>query len=783
MSDSNATPRGQKRGGNNRNNNNHFRSPSLYYVDDDRHTQEAYKRNKGRLIEHNPYSDLEEFPDESSLFIGDLSRSVTEEMLRKEFEHLGDVEVDIKRDKVTKNNLGYGFVKFRNRLDAERAKRKMNGFEIGGRAIRIGWAQKNTNLFVCLVGDVEERITGDHLKEIFTQFGPIYEEDTFVKRNKYGFVKFKHRAHAEKAKAALDGKHLATKSGYRTAKPVRIGWGDANTQRNCVHVQFEQNSASNVDLKEEDFKQQFQKFGQVNKVSLPRYSDKRLKGYGFIHFEENDEGEESAARAITALTASQIKGVVIMCNFGKRQNQRHKRFAQKKQGNGYGGYDDDDMNDGRGGYDDNGMMDDGRNYNQQNNEQMHSNQMNQFGGNNQMNNNMNGFDPQNQMNGNGMNNMNNMNNMNSMNMNGMNDNGINPMMGMNPMMMNNMDGNNPMMSNMPMPNPLSMSPNMPPPNPMAPPLSGPNPFLPPGQNPMMLPNFGQFNNDGNNNNNPGITVNMMNMPLNGHLPPSPPPPNLNTPNIGQFKLNMNMNLNQQNGDNNNQNKQNQFPLPFPSFPAPQAAPQLNMTGSTGGTAPNTPNRSGMPGSIPAFLPPLNPMFGGLGGLPPQLSPQMNPMNKNSSNTNSPSLNPSPPNMFVPPFQPGKMGNPFGNNPMMMNGIPSPNLTQFPGLNQNPNQQDPPSPPVSPLMNAPLSFLPSPQMMPPNNSNMPPINLNMNKLPQQFGNLNLNTNQNQGQNQNQPVIHTPSIMQNNPMLGQMKMPSQDQSNNNGQPGNN
>lgn len=191
------------------------------YVDDDRHTQEAYKRNKGRLIEDNPYSDLEEFPDESSLFIGDLSRTVTEDMLLKFFSACGPVEgVDIKRDKVTKNNLGYGFVKFRDRHQAERAKHKMNGQEIGGRAIRIGWAQKNTNLFVCLVGDLEEKITGEHLRTIFKEFGPIYEEDTFVKRNKYGFVKFKHRAHAEKAKAALDCKHLTLKDGYRTGKKL-----------------------------------------------------------------------------------------------------------------------------------------------------------------------------------------------------------------------------------------------------------------------------------------------------------------------------------------------------------------------------------------------------------------------------------------------------------------------------------------------------------------------------------------------------------------------------------
>eukprot|EP01084_Bolivina_argentea_P004095 7751_1 len=102
------------------------------------------------------------------------------------------------------------------------------------------------------------------------------------------------------------------------------------TLHHYIHVQFEPKSALNVDLTEEDFKQEFEKFGNFNKVSLARYSDKQLKGYGFIYFEENDNGEQSAARAVTELATLHIKGVVIMCNFGKRQNQRHKRFAQKR---------------------------------------------------------------------------------------------------------------------------------------------------------------------------------------------------------------------------------------------------------------------------------------------------------------------------------------------------------------------------------------------------------------------------------------------------------------------
>ncbi|ETO28118.1 hypothetical protein RFI_09014, partial [Reticulomyxa filosa] len=291
------------------------------------------------------------------------------EQMAEIFSKFGAVEnVDIKRDKVTKNNLGYGFVTFKSREEAEKAKRNMHGMEIGGRTIRIGWAQKNTNLFVkaflfvCLfakgggvegcklyllrtvVGDLDSRIDAEHLKTIFKQFGPIYNDDTFVKNNGYGFVKFKHRTHAEKAKATLDGKFLTIPgTDQQTQRPIRIGWGDANTQRNCVHVQFDSTHVTHhtgnskkkkkkrgtqMDLKESDFREVFQRFGRVVKVSLPRFSDRKLKGYGFIHFEENDDGEEAAARAITTLSYGAINNVVMQCNFGKRQNQRHKHFGK-----------------------------------------------------------------------------------------------------------------------------------------------------------------------------------------------------------------------------------------------------------------------------------------------------------------------------------------------------------------------------------------------------------------------------------------------------------------------
>ena len=188
------------------------------------------------------------------------------------------------------------------------------------------------------------------------------------------------------------------------------------------------------------------------------------------------------------------------------------------------------------------------------------------------------------------------------------------------------------------------------------------------------------------------------------------------------------------------------------------------------------------------------MFNALGGLPPQLSPQLgpNPGDIKTGGSNSPQMNASPPNLFVPPYapqmQPPPPGNMGGIKPPFMptgpNGIPSPNLAQLPTglpgtIQRNPNS---PSPPVSPILNQPIPFIPSPHLNIGGNPNMPPMTLNnplannpmlKNNLAQQFGKMNLGGNQ--GGN-----VHNPLIMQKpNPMLnqGQNQGPPQNQQPNN------
>eukprot|EP01087_Luapelamoeba_hula_P008941 TRINITY_DN2275_c0_g1_i2.p1 TRINITY_DN2275_c0_g1~~TRINITY_DN2275_c0_g1_i2.p1 ORF type:complete len:561 (-),score=82.46 TRINITY_DN2275_c0_g1_i2:62-1744(-) len=260
-------------------------------------------------------SPRDEFPDEACLFIGDLAKHLTEEQLREPFEPFGVASVEIKRDRNTNCSLGYGFAYFHNKHQAAAAKKALYKTVIGSRGIRLGWAQKNTNLFI---GDLDPLVTTDMLRETFEKYGPIYKEETFVKHRNYGFVRFRHRKHAEAAKRDMEGKILGS-------RPIRIGWGEANYQRHCVHIQFDPTESEH--LTEGDIISKFDEFGNVRTTNLPRTTQGTLRGFGFIYYDDTDEGELAAANVIAALNGAKVHGVTLQCNFGKKPTSKKKKTA------------------------------------------------------------------------------------------------------------------------------------------------------------------------------------------------------------------------------------------------------------------------------------------------------------------------------------------------------------------------------------------------------------------------------------------------------------------------
>jgi len=77
-----------------------------------------------------------------NIYVGSLSREVTEDDLRQAFEAFGKVEsVTIIKDKFSGESRGFGFVEMPTKTEAQSAISAMNGKELKGRAINVNEAR------------------------------------------------------------------------------------------------------------------------------------------------------------------------------------------------------------------------------------------------------------------------------------------------------------------------------------------------------------------------------------------------------------------------------------------------------------------------------------------------------------------------------------------------------------------------------------------------------------------------------------------------------------------
>jgi len=262
-------------------------------------------------------SELEYGQDGCYIFVGDLAKGISEETIEKAFAQYGDVSsVQIKRDKQTGKNLGYGFVRMSCKDEAFTAKRMLNHTEIGGRRVRLGWAQKNTSLYV---GGVDDSLTLESFVEVFGQFGPLELESTFL-RGRFGFVKYRFRIHAEHAKRELNGCHV-------WGIPLKVEWNNtsANIGRPCtVHFILE-TSAHNTEttlrtVSSGQIRKLFEplpEFSGITEIKEKNWSEdgiqfKRL--YGAAYFNKNRDGERAAVIAVETLQGQHFYGFLMECS-------------------------------------------------------------------------------------------------------------------------------------------------------------------------------------------------------------------------------------------------------------------------------------------------------------------------------------------------------------------------------------------------------------------------------------------------------------------------------------
>ncbi|KAK6914289.1 RNA recognition motif domain [Dillenia turbinata] len=199
---------------------------------------------------------------EHSIFVGDLAPDVTDYLLqetfRAQYPSVRGAKVVI--DPNTGRSKGYGFVKFSDETERNRAMTEMNGVYCSTRPMRISAAtpKKTTSLqqqyvankaiypapaytttpvqaippdsdltnTTIFIGGLDPNITEEELRQIFFQFGEIVNVKIPANRG-CGFVQFGSRASAEEAIQRMQGTMIGQ-------QVIRISWGRSPTAKQDV---------------------------------------------------------------------------------------------------------------------------------------------------------------------------------------------------------------------------------------------------------------------------------------------------------------------------------------------------------------------------------------------------------------------------------------------------------------------------------------------------------------------------------------------------------------------
>uniref|UniRef100_A0A2I3GWK5 TIA1 cytotoxic granule associated RNA binding protein n=1 Tax=Nomascus leucogenys TaxID=61853 RepID=A0A2I3GWK5_NOMLE len=210
-----------------------------------------------------------------TLYVGNLSRDVTEALILQLFSQIGPCK-NCKMIMDTAGNDPYCFVEFHEHRHAAAALAAMNGRKIMGKEVKVNWAttpssqKKDTsNHFHVFVGDLSPEITTEDIKAAFAPFGRIDAENAIQQMGGQW----------------LGGRQIRTN--WATRKPpAPKSTYESNTKQLSYDEVVNQSSPSNCTvycggvtsgLTEQLMRQTFSPFGQIMEIRV--FPD---KGYSFV---------------------------------------------------------------------------------------------------------------------------------------------------------------------------------------------------------------------------------------------------------------------------------------------------------------------------------------------------------------------------------------------------------------------------------------------------------------------------------------------------------------------
>ena len=270
----------------------------------------------------------------ASLYVGELDPSVTEAMLFELFSSIGQVaSIRVCRDAITRRSLGYAYVNYNSAPDGERALEELNYTLIKGKPCRIMWSQRDPALRKTGQGNVfiknlDNAIDNKALHDTFAQFGPILSckvaQDELGNSKGYGFVHYDTAEAANDAIKHVNGMMLNEKKvfvGHHIPKKDRMSKFE-EMKANFTNV-YVKNVPPNVT--DEEFRELFEKHGDVTSATLARDEEGKNRGFGFVNYIKHEE----AAIAVDTLHDKEFKGQKLYVGRAQKKHEREEELRKQ----------------------------------------------------------------------------------------------------------------------------------------------------------------------------------------------------------------------------------------------------------------------------------------------------------------------------------------------------------------------------------------------------------------------------------------------------------------------
>lgn len=269
----------------------------------------------------------------ASLYVGELDPSVTEAMLFELFSQIGAVaSIRVCRDAVTRRSLGYAYVNYNATPDGEKALEELNYTLIKGRPCRIMWSQRDPALRKTGQGNVfiknlDVAIDNKALHDTFAAFGNILSckvaQDENGNSKGYGFVHYETDEAASQAIKHVNGMLLNEKKVY---VGHHIPKKDRQSKFEEMKANFTNIYIKNVasDASDDEFRELFEKYGDITSASLARDQEGKSRGFGFVNFTTH----ESAAKAVEELHNREFHGQDLYVGRAQKKHEREEELRK-----------------------------------------------------------------------------------------------------------------------------------------------------------------------------------------------------------------------------------------------------------------------------------------------------------------------------------------------------------------------------------------------------------------------------------------------------------------------